>query len=82
VTSRGERKTPERLFGEGISRLRKKGGFSQEQLGFQAGLHRTYVSQIERGIKSPTLTVILRLTRALGYSAGRLVSQVEKKLKK
>jgi transcriptional regulator with XRE-family HTH domain len=72
---------PEELLGQEIAKLRKGKGFSQEELGFQAGLHRTYVSQIERGIKSPTLTVILRITRALGYSAGRLVSQVEKRLK-
>ena len=82
MTSRGAPKTPEQLFGEEISHLRKNRGFSQEELGFQAGVHRTYVSQIERGLKSPTLTVILKLTHALGSSAGQLVSQVEKRLKK
>ena len=82
MTSRGGSKTPEQLFGEEISHLRKNRGFSQEELGFQAGVHRTYVSQIERGLKSPTLTVILKLTQALSCSAGQLVSQVENKLKK
>ena len=38
--------------------------------------------QIERGLKSPTFTIILRLTQALGCSAGQLVSHVEKQLKK
>ena len=82
MTSRGVPKTPEQLFGDEISHLRKNRGFSQEELGFQAGVHRTYVSQIERGLKSPTLAVILKLTQALGSSAGPLVSQVEKRLKK
>ena len=82
MTSRGLSRTAEHLLGEEISRLRKNRGFSQEELGFQAGVHRTYVSQIERGLKSPTLTVILKLTHALGSSAGQLVSQVENRLKK
>ena len=51
MTSRA--RTAERLLGEEISRLRKHRGISQEELGFQAGVHRTYVSQIERGLKSP-----------------------------
>ena len=82
MTSRGVPKTPEQLFGDEISHLRKNRGFSQEELGFQAGVHRTYVSQIERGLKSSTLAVILKLTHAPGSSAGQLVSHVEKRLKK
>jgi transcriptional regulator with XRE-family HTH domain len=82
VTSRGAFRTAEQLFGEEISKLRRTRGFSQEELGFQAGLHRTYVSQIERGLKSPTLAVILKLSQALGCPAGRLVTEVEKRLKK
>jgi DNA-binding XRE family transcriptional regulator len=48
-------RSAERLFGQEISRFLKNRGISQEELGFQAGIHRTYVSQIERGLKSPTL---------------------------
>ena len=40
----------------------------------------TYLSQIERGLKSPSLAVILRLTQALRCSAGRLVGNIEKGL--
>lgn len=82
MTPRGTSRTAEQLFGEEIGRLRRTRGFSQEELGFQAGIHRTYVSQIERGIKSPTLAVILKLSQALGCLAGRLVTEVEKRLKK
>nr|WP_087476189.1 helix-turn-helix transcriptional regulator [Nitrospira cf. moscoviensis SBR1015] len=65
-----------------MGRLRRTRGFSQEELGFQAGIHRTYVSQIERGIKSPTLVVILKLAQALGRPASQLIAEVEKQLKK
>ncbi|HKC96148.1 MAG TPA: helix-turn-helix transcriptional regulator [Nitrospira sp.] len=82
MTARGASRTAEHLLGEEISKLRRNHGISQEELGFQAGVHRTYVSQIERGLKSPTLTVILKLTHALCCSAGELVSEVEKRLKK
>src|SRR5687767_10681870 len=64
VTPRVATKTAERLFGQEITRVRRNRGISQEELGFQAAVHRTYVSQIERGLKSPTLAVILRLTQA------------------
>jgi transcriptional regulator with XRE-family HTH domain len=80
VTPRTAAKSAERLFGQEISRLRKNRGISQEELGFQAAVHRTYVSQIERGLKSPTLAVILRLTQALSCSAGQLVGKIEKGL--
>ena len=79
---RGEMTTPETLFGREVARLRTQLGISQEELAFRAEVHRTYISQIERGIKSPTLAVILKLSRALGCLASRLVTEVEKRMKK
>jgi transcriptional regulator with XRE-family HTH domain len=59
-------------------RLRRQElGLSQEELGFRAGVHRTYVSQLERGLKSPSLGVILKIARALKCPASRLVAAVE-----
>ncbi len=69
---------PHRLVND-VHRLRGRLGISQEELGFRAGVHRTYISQIERGIKSPTLKVILKLGRALGLPAAKLVAAVEHK---
>jgi transcriptional regulator with XRE-family HTH domain len=71
---------PEVLFGKVVGDLRRRSGISQEELGFQAGVHRTYISQIERGLKSPTLAVILKLARALHRPASRLIASVEKKI--
>jgi len=55
-------------------------GLSQEELGFRAEVHRTYISQLERGLKSPTLSMILKLSRALKATASKLVATVERQL--
>ena len=53
------------LFGKRVRRLRKQAGLSQEGLAEAAGLHRTYVSSIERGQRNVGLDNIVRLARAL-----------------
>lgn len=68
---------PDEIFGQALAKLRIRKGLSQEELGFNAGVHRTYVSQIERGLKSPTLKTIVRLARALNITPGKLVSAVD-----
>ena len=78
MKSRGAKTSPEALFGKEIARLRNRTGLSQEELGFRAEVHRTYISQLERGLKSPTLSMILKLSRAMKVSASRLVASLEK----
>jgi len=78
MATRGGKTSPEALFGREIARLRKQVGISQEELAFRAEVHRTYISQLERGLKSPTLSMILKLSRALKASANRLVATVER----
>ncbi len=53
----------EEAVGAELRACRRRKQISQEQLGFDAGVHRTYVSLIERGVKSPTLGVLFRLCR-------------------
>ena len=65
------------MLGEVLRRARKKAKLTQEELSFRAGLHRTYVSMLERDIKSPTLDVLFRLGDALGVRASKLVARVE-----
>ena len=77
---RGTNISPESLFGKEVVRLRKRLGLSQEELAFRAEVHRTYISQLERGLKSPTLGMILKLSRALKVSASKLVAMVERQL--
>jgi transcriptional regulator with XRE-family HTH domain len=52
-------------------------GFSQEELAARSGLHRTYISFLERGMKSPTVDVLMRLGTALGVRASHLLAEAE-----
>jgi transcriptional regulator with XRE-family HTH domain len=48
-----------------VRRLRTELDWSQEQLGFEANINRTYISGIEKGLRNPTINVIDRLAKAL-----------------
>lgn len=54
-----------RRFGENLIRLRGRGDFSQEEVGRRAGLHRTEISLLERGLRLPRLDTIVRLAGAV-----------------
>jgi transcriptional regulator with XRE-family HTH domain len=60
-----------------IAQLRHEASISQEELAHRAGIHRTYVSQIERGLKSPTLHILIQIANALDTSASEIISKVE-----
>ena len=66
-------------IGAVLKRLREEQGISQEQLGFRAELHRTYVSQLERGLKSPSLRTLDRLAEVLGIRTSEIVALAENK---
>jgi transcriptional regulator with XRE-family HTH domain len=53
------------IFGEIVRRFRKEYDWTQEDLADRAGLTTTYVGQVERGDKVPSLTVVLKLAHAL-----------------
>ena len=53
--------------------LRRKKGWSQEAFAEEAGLHRTYISDLERASRNPTITVVEKLATALGVTVGRLL---------
>lgn len=59
--------------GINLKRLREERGLSQEQLAFDSGLHRTYISGVERGLRNPTILVIERLSKTLKITPGILV---------
>lgn len=60
-------------LGKNVARLRGKAGLSQEAFADHAGIHRTYISDIERGARNPTIKVIERIAKALGVTAGQLL---------
>lgn len=56
--------------------LRKEAGLTQEQLGFEANLRRTYISTLELGEQLPSLETVLKIAAALRISPGNLVDRV------
>lgn len=72
----------EKIFGMVLRELRQGKGFSQENLGFEAGFHRTYVSQLERGQKSPSLNAVFRLAAALKINPSAFIAKVEQRVGK
>ena len=63
-------------FGKNVRRLRDASGFTQERLADKADLDPTYISGIERGVRNPTLLIILRLAKALGVPLSELCENV------
>lgn len=59
-----------------IRTLRKEHGFSQEALAERAGLHRNFISLIERGESQPTIDTLFRLADGLEMSAVELVKRI------
>jgi transcriptional regulator with XRE-family HTH domain len=64
-------------LGEELRKARLAAGFSQEELAFKAEISRNYVSLLELGQKSPTVQVLMRVCKALGVKASRIVARVE-----
>jgi transcriptional regulator with XRE-family HTH domain len=71
----------ERAFGRVLHEIRTERGLSQEQLGFDSGYHRTYISFLERGKKNPTLSTVMDLAETLRVPAWELMRRVEARLK-
>jgi transcriptional regulator with XRE-family HTH domain len=69
-------------FGDVLRSFRNRRGFSQESLAFEAGMHRTYISQLERGLKSPTLDTMFKLADALGVRPTELLQLTEELTKR
>ena len=67
-------------FGRVLRQLRHSAGLSQEALGHEADLRRTYVSTLELGQQQPSLTTILKLSKPLGVQASEIIAMVEREL--
>src|SRR5258705_9997886 len=63
-------------FAKAVRWLRNRRGFSQEQLAERASLHRTYVSDIERGARNLSLESIDKLAKALEIPVSTFFSQL------
>jgi transcriptional regulator with XRE-family HTH domain len=65
------------MLGDELRQRRQAAGLSQEALADKAGIDRTYVSILERDLKSPTVDMLVRLCRAMGVRASGVLAQIE-----
>ena len=63
------------LLGRNVRLQRKALGLSQEQLALDAGMKRSYVSELERGLRNPTVRALGRLAEALDVQPDVLLRQ-------
>jgi transcriptional regulator with XRE-family HTH domain len=65
------------IFGENLARSREKVGLSQEDLGIRASLHRTEISQLERGLRVARIDTLVKLAGALGVPPAELIEGID-----
>lgn len=68
------------LLGEALRRARHAAEISQEELAFESKVNRTYISELENGLKSPSIDVLFRICPVLGLATSELIAQVERAL--
>lgn len=66
------------VFGANVRRARKALGLSQEDLGFETKIDRTYISGIERGLRNPSLDIIAVIAERLHTTPAALLTPPER----
>jgi transcriptional regulator with XRE-family HTH domain len=61
-------------FGDNLARCRKRADLSQDELSVRASLHRTEISQLERGLRLARIDTLIKLTGSLEVSADELLA--------
>jgi len=62
-----------KVVGGNIRKFRLEKGFSQEELSFESGLHRTYISSLERGKRNATIIALGQIADALKIKPSQLL---------
>jgi transcriptional regulator with XRE-family HTH domain len=70
-----------KFVGQAIKEARKSKNISQEKMALLSNIDRTYASALERGLKNPSLEVLLKISEGLDYPASKIVSRVEELVK-
>ena len=63
----------EERFGQNLLAIRRRVGLSQEQLSFRAGLHRTEIGMLERGVRVARIDTLIKLAGGLGTTPEELL---------
>ena len=69
-----KRLAPEKRIGMAIRAKRMEKAWSQENLSFECGLHRTYIGAVERGEKNLTLKNLVRIAKSLDAQASDMLA--------
>jgi len=69
-------------FGKSLRSYRESAGISQEKLAVRAGIHRTYVGDVERGERNLGLVNMQRLANALGVPLAKIIQNMERQLRR
>ena len=67
----------DKQFGRVLKKLRMEKGVSQEEFALNIGLHRTYISQLERGLKSPSLRTMEKICAELDVTLVEFMQHME-----
>jgi transcriptional regulator with XRE-family HTH domain len=78
MAKRGARSDVRERFGDAVRARREELGLTQENLADKAGIHRTYLSDIERGTRNVSLVNIERVAAALAVTMAELFGRVER----
>lgn len=64
-------------LGKNIRKQREHRKWSQEELAYQTGIHRTYISGLERGVRNPTLSIIENIANTLEIPVSQLLEETK-----
>jgi transcriptional regulator with XRE-family HTH domain len=67
--------TYRKILGRNVRAARKEMGWSQEDLAFETEIDRTYISGIERGVRNPSLDMIVKLAKTLKVTPAKLLER-------
>lgn len=69
------------LFGQVLREVRKEKGFTQDELSHNSGVDRSYISELENGLKAPSILTVFSLAKVLGMKPSKLMEKIEQKMK-
>ncbi len=72
--------TVEQAFGQVLRELRESEDLSQEQFAFEVESGRTYISELERGLRAPTLRWLFRIASRFEITPSEMMRRVEAKV--
>ncbi len=64
------------IFGDNLAHCRRLADVTQEELSIRASLHRTEVSQLERGLRVPRIDTLVKLATSLEYDVTELLAGI------